>query len=219
MTRSIGHDLNEPFHVQARTARCSVSSGETPGGSGRGKPAGAAPSWIEELDSAGGQIAVGTVLAVVYLVSHLRPMFSAITVPILLAAVMYRLDPRRRRIAAAPISLSSAMLFHQIINSGLDHTSYGQSAFATVPDGTAAWLPLFLAACLFYAPKFPTATEKILMVVSLLVLGSGMLPGNGFAAILATTRYFLFIGVGAGLAIDFSENGSRMWSSTASPQK
>jgi hypothetical protein len=84
---------------------------------------------------------------------------------------------------------------------------------------TTGWLLLFLAACLFYAPKFPTYTEKILTAISILLLGSGLLPGNGFIVFFATTQYFLFIAVAVGLGMDFKESGYNLAAQPASAGK
>lgn len=220
MTRYTGNEPIEPFHVPAKTIRCSASSGEMPGGSGSTRrPTPRTPSPLEELGTTRGRVVVAALLVAAYFLVHLRPMFSAITVLVLLGAVMYRLDPRQRRIAAAPITLASTMLASQIVASGIDYPGYGILSLATMPDGAIVWVPLFLAACLVYAPDFPTYTQKILTVISLLVLGSGLLPGRGFVAIFATTQYFLFIAVAVGLAMDFKENGSRFIPQTASVAK
>jgi hypothetical protein len=79
-----------------------------------------------------------------------------------------------------------------------------QRAPVTTPNLVAPWLPLFFAVCLFYMPRFETCTGKILMVGSVLLLVSGLLPGGGFEVIFITTQYFLFIAIVVGLAVDFA---------------
>jgi len=76
-------------------------------------------------------------------------------------------------------------------------------------------MPLLLAGCLFYMPRFPTYTEKILLLLSLVLLLSGLLPGDGFGIIFWTTQYFLFIAIAIGLGIDLTQNG-RMFTAPAS---
>ena len=207
----------EPFYVQAKTAKCSVSSGLPPAGGGSAKSAGRMPSPFAELETATGRFAVGFCLAATYFLTHQRPMFSALSVLLLLGALMYRLDPHRRRIAAAPITLSTAMLVSQIAARDINDSLFGRPpAPGLIATGAEAWIPLFLAACLFYAPNFRTNTEKILMFISLFVLGSGLLPGGAFVAIFTMVEYFLFIAVAVGLGIDFIENGNRLMPSTQS---
>ena len=219
MTRYISEPI-EPFHVPAKIVKCSTFNGETPngeisGGSGSARPhPDRTPSPLDELQSTSGRIAAGALLAAACFLVYTRPMFTAVAVLVLLAAVMYRLDSRRRRIAAAPISMSTALLASQIVASGIDYARYGIPVLGTAGPATG-WLPLFLATCLVFAPNFPNCTEKILMVISLLLLGSGLLPGSGFVAIFATTQYFLFIAVAVGLAIDFKEHGNLFAPQTA----
>jgi hypothetical protein len=208
MNRYTGNEPIEPFHVPAKTIKCSISSGNVTGGSGPATPPNRpTPSMLDDLDSPLGRMAMAAVLVGAYIVVHARPAMSAITVFVLLAAVMYRLDPRRRRVGAAPISLATAMLASQIVAAGIRDTYFGSPSMPMMPDGATSWVPLFLAACLAFSPKFPTCTEKIMIIISLIVLGSGLLPGHGFEVIFATTQYFLFIAVAVGLSVDFKENG------------
>ena len=206
MNRYTGNEPIEPFHVPAKTINCSMSSGDTPGG-GSTTPPPRPPSLLDDLDSPLGRVAIAAVLGGAYILVHTRPAMAAITVFVLLTAVIYRLDPHRRRVAVAPISLATAMLASEIVSTGIRETIFGTPSLPMMPDGAITWVPLFLAACLAYAPKFPTCTEKIMMIISLVVLGSGLLPGHGFEAVFATTQYFLFIAVAVGLGVDFKENG------------
>ena len=211
MNRYTGNEPIEPFHVPAKTIKCSMSSGDTAGAGGPTTPSPQrTPSMLDDLDSPLGRMAIAAVLVGAYLLVHTRPAMAAITVFVLLAAVMYRLDPHRRRVAVAPISLATAMLASEIVSTGIHETLFGTPSLPMMPDGATTWVPLFLAACLAYAPKFPTCTEKIMMIISLIVLGSGLLPGHGFEAIFATTQYFLFIAVAVGLSVDFKENGGHL---------
>jgi hypothetical protein len=211
MNRYTGNEPIEPFHVPAKTIKCSMSSGDAAGAGGSTTPSPhRSPSMLDDLDSPLGRMAIAAVLVGAYVLVHTRPAMVAITVFVLLAAVMYRLDSHRRRVAAAPIGLATAMLASEIVSAGLHPTNFFAPSSPMMPDGATTWVPLFLAACLAYAPKFPTCTEKIMMIISLIVLGSGLLPGHGFEAIFATIQYFLFIAVAVGLSVDFKENGSHL---------
>jgi hypothetical protein len=119
----------------------------------------------------------------------------------LLACTLYRLDPYRRRIAIAPISIAALMLASHLASPGLP------VAFPTVsrsPQPVAAWLPLFLAVCIFYMPEAANFTNNFFMALSGLILVSGLLPGDGPQAIFATAQVFLFMGLVVCLAVDFS---------------
>jgi len=110
--------------------------------------------------------------------------------------------------------LNDSGIASKIFGGGSGIASYGYPAPADVNE-LKIWMPLLLASCLFYMPKFPTYTEKILLVLSLILLLSGLLPGNGFGVIFVTTQYFLFLAIAIGLGIDLTQNG-RMFAAQAS---
>ena len=219
MTRYTGNEPIEPFVVIAKTVKCSVDNGDK-GGSGGGTLPSAKSSTLDlgELDSTVGKIVAAAVLAVAYMIANARPMFTQVTILILPVVVLYRLDPRRRRIAAAPIFFATMMLASKIGggDAGYLQNEYGIPASAANLHELRIWMPLLLAGCLFYMPKFPTCTERILLVLSLVLLLSGLLPGAGFGIIFVTTRYFLFLAIAVGLGVDLTQNG-RMFSAETSP--
>ncbi len=220
MTRYTGNEPIEPFVVMAKTVKCSVDDGEK-GGSGGGRLPSAKSSTLDfgfgDLDSMVAKIVVAAVLAVAYLVANARPILTQITILLLPVVVLYRLDPRRRRIAAAPIFFATMMLASKIGggDAGYLQNEYGIPSSAANLNELRIWMPLLLAGCLFYMPKFPTYTERILLVLSLVLLLSGLLPGAGFGIIFVTTQYFLFLAIAIGLGIDLTQNG-RMFSAEAS---
>jgi len=217
MTRYTGNEPIEPFVVIAKTVKCSVENGEPAGGGGAGKiPSAQRPALnLESLDSTSGKLAVGAVLAGAFLLVKTNPLFAEITIMILASIVLYRLDSHRRRIAAAPVILAAMMLASKISGGGSWYVNYGVTPSAADVNELKVWMPLLLAGCLFYMPKFPTYTEKILLLLSLVLLLSGLLPGDGFGIIFWTTQYFLFIAVAIGLGIDLTQN-SRMFTAPAS---
>jgi hypothetical protein len=127
---------------------------------------------------------------------------------------MHRLDARRARIAAAPVSLAAVALAVKMIGigdgyPGFHSFGYGMPSFGGIP------VTLFLSACLIFAPRFPTSTEKILTVISIIMLASGLLPGTGFSYVFTMIQYLLFAAVATGLGIDFYKNGDPLKSSAA----
>jgi hypothetical protein len=68
------------------------------------------------------------------------------------------------------------------------------------------WLPLFFAACIFLAPDLKNYTGKLVMSMGVLLLISGLLPGESFEFIFVTCQYFLFLAMLAGLGLDLSRN-------------
>jgi len=228
MTRYTGNEPIEPFHVisaslKHRSTGSNVSRGAVPANPQRVSPAPKPPSIspFEGFHGTHGRALAGFLFVPALLLPQFRPMFSAIAVLLLLGCVLYRLNTRRRRIAAAPMILSSTILISQI---GAGDANYLRSGIYSLPlcsmwNGIVGWLPLFLAACLFFAPEFSTYSEKIMMGISLLVLGSGLLPSRGFVAIFVATQYFLFIAVAVGLGLDFKEHWNGLTTQTGSAQK
>jgi hypothetical protein len=198
----------EPFHVQAKTVRCTVTSGETSGGAAAPPPpARRSPSPLDELDTPLGKAAAAAVFGAAYFLVHYRPVFAGISVLVLLGAVMFRLDERRRKVAAAPLTLSAAMLMSQLGASTFNNWTFGVPPATLTGDTVTGWLPLFLAVCIFFSPKFPTVTLKVLMVLAFLVLGSGLIPGRGFEVIFYMVEYLLCIALAISITVDMVENG------------
>ena len=219
MTRYTGNEPIEPFVVMAKTVKCSVDNGDKGGSGGGGTPTRRKASTLDlgDLDSPVGKLVIAAVLAAAYLVANARPIFTQVTILLLPVVVLYRLDPRRRRIVAAPIVFATMMLASKIGggDAGYLQNEYGIPSSAANLNELRIWMPLFLAGCLFYMPKFPTYTERILLVLSLVLLLSGLLPGAGFGIIFVTTQYFLFLAIAIGLGIDLTQNG-RMFGAEAS---
>jgi hypothetical protein len=220
MTRYTGNEPIEPFVVIAKTVKCSVEKGEPVGGGGAGKIPSAKRSAfnLEDLDSTVGKIAVGALLAGAFLLAYTNPRFAEITVLILPGIVLYRLDSHRRRIAAAPVIFAAMMLASKITGGGSWFVNYGVPPTAADVNEIKIFMPLFLAGCLFFMPKFQTYTEKILLLLSLILLLSGLLPGDGFGIIFRITQYFLFIAIAVGLGIDLTDYG-RMFTQASSAGK
>ena len=200
-----GNEPIEPFIIPAKTVRCSATSGDfQPGGAPTRPLKQETRSVHEQLQSTEGRIALAGALVALYFSIYQRPVLTPLAAIVLLMAVLYRLDARQRRLAFAPVGLASAMLAVQLAATGVNYGEY-RAALTTEPGGTVCWMLLFLAVCLFYAPQFPSYTLKIMILISLFVLGSGLLPGSAFLAVFAAMQYFLIIALGVGLAIDFRE--------------
>jgi|HubBroStandDraft_6_1064221.scaffolds.fasta_scaffold08547_3 hypothetical protein len=210
MTRYTGNEPIEPFVVMAKTVKCSVEKGEPDNGGGSGKipstPQRPALS-TEEMESIEVKVAVGAVLAGAFLLAYSNPRFADLTILALPGIVLYRLDSQRRRIAAAPVTLAAMMLVSKITGAGTWYVNYGIAPTSTAVNELKIWMPLFLAGCLFFMPKSPTYTEKILMLMSLILLLSGLLPADGFGIVFWITQYFLFIAIVVGLGIDLTQFG------------
>ncbi|HYX68532.1 MAG TPA: hypothetical protein VE825_05335 [Terriglobales bacterium] len=216
MTAYAGSEPLEPFSVPAKVLKRSAGEegSTTPAASRREPGAAGSDPPSDHFDSPLAKIAAGLLFASVYALLESNPAFTWAGVLLLLLCTLYRLDARQRKIAAAPVAFASILLACQVeetcghLAAARDAASMYQRAPVTMPNLVAPWLPLFFAVCLFYMPRFETCTGKILMITSLLLLVSGLLPGNGFEVIFITTQYFLFIAIVVGLAVDFARKGS-----------
>lgn len=190
----------EPFYVPAKVLKCSAvreeTAGSAAGGGDQGKKG---PQWME-LDTFTGKAVGGLVFAAAYFLVQRNPVFGAVTVFILLGAALFRLDERRRRIAIAPLFLATVRLASQMSSSFTwsQNRSLIRDAFPAVPF----WLPLFLAACLFFGPNLRTVTETITMTFSMMLLLAGLIPGDGYVVMFAMLQYMLFVAIAVGLTID-----------------
>jgi hypothetical protein len=207
----------EPFHVPAKVLKPTVEAPD------KGQPVGpaaktaphTASNGANDTDSLAIQVGAGAVFAGVFVLVERNPMFSPLTIVVLLTCTLFRLSARHRRIAAAPVIFAAMLLACQIADAcarmALAPTgSIYQQPATMMPNMVAPWLPLFFAVCLFYMPRYETITGKILLIISLLLLVSGLLPGNGFEVIFVTIQYFLFIAIVVGLGIDFTRNATQV---------
>jgi hypothetical protein len=144
------------------------------------------------------------VFAAVYWLVQRNPALSAITVLVLFACLTLRLDAIRRRIAIAPLSFATLLLVqrmvaHAISTGALEHARVGPQKV----DAGLTWVPLFFAVCLFYMPHRPSYSGNFFISGSVLLLASGLLPGDSFLAIFTATQYFVFIALVIVLGVDF----------------
>ncbi len=141
-------------------------------------------------------------LAIYFLVER-DPSFAPLSALALLVCVLARLDEEKRRISAIPLGLAALMLAGRV---GTYALSAPTRWHGEIEQPAVGWLPLFFAACIFLAPELTNYTGRLMMSLSVLLLVSGLLPGDGFEFIFITCQYFLFLAVVAGLGLDFSRN-------------
>ena len=158
---------------------------------------------------------------VIFMVSWKRPELAPLTILVLAGCLLYRLDARQRKLASAPLILAAIrlclMLSERIVTTGgfaLDHLVLKRPApmFGPVMTGDwgITWIPAFLSACLFYLPRKDSITLKIVAVEAIAVILSSLLPGDGFASVLAVFNATLFFAVTIGLLFDLKP-GLREW--------
>jgi hypothetical protein len=212
MTTQPTNEPIPPFRVQSELLK--EKSNSSINGSASRPPFAGNGGWGEwrpfrEFDWTLTQVLAGPLLAVIYFLTQARPDFGPVTVLVLLGAVMHRLDEQRRRIAAVPITLAALRLASNLVTACSPMARYvanypGRPTGIPIGATGIPWLPLFFAICLIYMPKNPTATGKIFLATSTLLLASGLLPVEGALGIFATCQYLLFVGVVIGLILDFT---------------
>jgi hypothetical protein len=141
-----------------------------------------------------------------YFLVERDPSFAPASVLALLACVLARLDDEKRRIAAIPISLAALMLAGRVGVQVTPGASRWPPRSSDLVEPGLGWLPLFFAACIFLAPELKNYTGRLMMSMAVLLLVSGLLPGDGFKAIFLTCQYFLFLALVIGLGLDFTRN-------------
>lgn len=201
----------QPFHVQSNllndapqrnTSGPQGPSGpQTPSGSGPWNPSGdpiAGPfGWLAAL-----------FFVAIYAVSQQYVQLAPVTIVVLIACALFRLGAGERQFAAVPVALAGIRLALQMTSTfsiwTASRTSLGTSTFIAKPqEFGVTWLPIFFSICLFNMPKRISVTAKITLACSLILLVSGLLPGDGYLYMFAMVQYGLFLAMGVGLMIDF----------------
>ena len=165
------------------------------------------PSWIGELESPLARMLVAVLFAVIFVIAWRRPEFSPLTILVVVGCLLYRFEPWQRKLATAPLLLA-AIRFYLLLPAYSVEVNPLFNQFTGKPNYTPGgqygmpWIPAFLSVCLFFLPRKHSVTLKIVVVESLAVVLSSLLPGEGFLAILAVFNYTLFFAVTIGLLID-----------------
>lgn len=144
------------------------------------------------------QFYAGAGFALVYALMQYLPELAAIPVLVLLPCVLYRAEERARKIATAPLTLSTLMLTQKLFSAAVHGNRFIGVSFDTNPS----WPVLFIAVCLFYMPEGASWSRKLLLSLSVVVLLSGLLPGNGFAIVFSGVEYLGFLAIAGGVCLD-----------------
>jgi len=185
-------------------------------------------SWATVMESRPLPFLVGLLFATIFGIAWTRPQLAPVTVVVLAGCLLYRLGPAERRLAAAPVVLATARFGLMLIACmgddigmavklhALPLAAYGHKSAA---DFGIPWIPAFLSVCLFYLPRKNSVTLKIVAVEALAVILSSLLPGEGFAAVLAVSQFTLFFVIGVGLLFDLKPNLRELFTSGTSETK
>lgn len=164
------------------------------------------PAWFENLEAPYVRMMVALLFAVIFGITWRRPEFSPLTIIVVVGCLLYRLEVWQRKLATVPLLLATVRFYlllpaYSAEVSGLNRLLGGPNY---TPGGEFGipWILAFLSVCLFFMPRRESATVKIVVIESLVVILSSLLPGGGFLAILAILNYTLFFSVTVGLFID-----------------
>jgi hypothetical protein len=222
MTNNQTNQPFQPFRVRSPLLQ---DAGQTasPGRQGSGGPgAPSGPGWDTPFGRFHWNEArwlVMILFAVIYWAAARDRLLQPLTLLVLLACLLFKMDPRSRNIAGVPLALATLKLVYQM-NPGATVMPGTQ---ILLPDNVRAamtglpWVPMFLGICIFYLPQTATATGMIARALAIGLLISGLIPGDGYVMVLAMIQYTLFIGVLVGLIADFSTNGAGQNSHRAMP--
>src|SRR5215469_15253653 len=162
------------------------------------------------LDSRMMRLLAALLFTIIFVVTWKRPEFSPLTILVLAGCLLHRFDERQRRLATAPLVLAAIrlclMLSAQLTGPGSSHPFAGMPialpVVRTTADWGITWIPAFLSVCLFYLPRKDSITLKIVGLEAIAVILSSLLPGDGFASVLAVFNATLFFAVTVGLLFD-----------------
>ena len=212
MTNNQTNQPFEPFHVQSNL----LQNAAQPAGAGRqgtggpGKTANGGNSSFGNFDWNEARWLVMLLFGVIYWLAERDPILRPMTILVLLACLLFRMEGRAREIAGVPLTLAAIKLAYQMTPTATDMP--GTHIMLTEPMKAALtglpWVPMFLAICIFYLPQKATVTGTICRAGAFALLISGLIPGDGYIVVLGMIQYTLFLGVLIGLIADHPWNGA-----------
>jgi hypothetical protein len=222
MTNNQTNQPFEPFHVQSNLLQNAAQSGGSPR-QGSSDPAttagGGSNTPFANFDGREARWLVMVPFAAIYWITQGDPRLRPMTILVLLACLLFRLEGRAREIAAVPLTLAAIKLACQMT----PHATTLPGTQVLLPEQFKAamtglpWVPMFLAICIFYLPRKATVTGAIVRAGAFALLISGLIPGDGYIVVLAMIQYTLFLGVLIGLIADHPWDGSTQQVGRAAP--
>jgi hypothetical protein len=213
MTNNPTNHPFEPFHVQSTLLKSATPQGgsESKTNSGPRQPKGFADyNPFGNWNAAETRWLAMPVFGLIYYVAQQFPDFRPLTIFVMLACILFRMEARDRQLAGVPLTLAAMRLAYQMSITAA--TLIGGPGIM-LPQARAAmigvpWVPMFFAICIFYLPRRATVTGKIMAAGAISMVLSGLLPGEGYVAIFAMVQYTLFVGVLVGLVSDYSSKNN-----------
>ncbi len=127
-----------------------------------------------------------------------RPEFfaAALAVALLCYGILRRLEGKPRRLLLAPLSMSAIGIIHQLANVKITDRLYAENA------DKLFFLPLFLFVSMIAAPTLTNVSGHVFKYTSLVLLLTGILPGDAYLYFVAMLPVLLFLAMIIALPID-----------------
>jgi hypothetical protein len=156
------------------------------------------------LDSTQTRYLGAILFVVIFVYSRGSLPVAPILIVLMLGGLLYRMTKREQLIAGAPLTFAAVRLATQLADrfSLWDTSTYSTQSLVRANDLGLPWMLLFFSVCLFYMPVKDTYTSKVIFWDTVLLLLSGLLPGEGYMVAFCFVLYTLFIAIAIALACD-----------------
>ena len=164
MTNNASNQPFEPFQVQSNLLKSATQS--DPERQGTGEAGKSKSAWYNKPLGSSDASAVGwlalPLFAAVYAITEQQPDLRPVTIFVLLACLLLRMDARDRHLAGVPLTLAGFRLVYQMALGSRPILGSPEILAPQTKDSLLGmpWLPLFLAICIFYLPRKATVTGK-----------------------------------------------------------
>jgi hypothetical protein len=208
-----GQQPFEAFRVQSPLLQntAPAAAPDKQGSGDPGNPTGTGWSTaFGKFDWNGARWLVMPLFAGIYWATQEDPQLRPISLLVLLACLLLKMDSRARQVAGVPLTLAALKLVYQMAPAAtvLPGTQFLLSENLKMAMTGLPWVPMFLAICIFYLPQRASVTGLVARGGAIALLISGLIPGDGYVVVLAMIHYVLFIGIVVGLIADFADHGN-----------
>ncbi|HVP42578.1 MAG TPA: hypothetical protein VMS96_04060 [Terriglobales bacterium] len=127
-----------------------------------------------------------------------RPEFfgAALAVALLCYGILRRLEGKARRLLIAPLGMSAVGIIHQLANLNTSERLYLENS------SKLFFVPMFLFVSMLAAPTLANVSGNVFKYTSLVLLLTGILPGDAYLYFVAMLPVLLFMAMIIALPID-----------------
>jgi len=180
--------------------------------------------FFANLDSPASRSIAAVVFLFIFSLSGNSTVAAPLVMLVLLACLLFRMNPQQRALTAVPLTFSAVRLATHLAGPlGIWRCTMPSSPAAGIAhwDMGVVWLPLFLATYLFFTSTIDTNTSRVVFWYALAVLLSGLLPGEGYTVVCAMLYYTLFFVILVTIVTDLSPkpNAARPWATPPEPAR